>query len=189
MKEDFSADVLHWDQYNKYLKGLEETEQYQKALYVLMQQRTGYRYQDVGQITPNMIHRGSELAIKEFKTKKQRKVQIPELVTSQAMHYLSKLDIPGDCSILKGKMAKVHDITWMNRKMKIDKERFDLDINNFSTHSMRKGHGWRIFDKLGQDIKAILTVQKVYLHSNMSITVRYLKIDQHEVDQAVLNMD
>jgi site-specific recombinase XerD len=51
------------------------------------------------------------------------------------------------------------------------------------THMMRKTFANRLYERLGHDL---FKTQKALRHQNVNSTVRYLHVDQHEINQAIL---
>jgi site-specific recombinase XerD len=56
---------------------------------------------------------------------------------------------------------------------------------HFGTHSLRKTYGYHL-RRLGADI---VTLMKVFGHSSQSITLRYIGIEQEEIDEANLRLN
>ena len=69
-------------------------------------------------------------------------------------------------------------------RTKTDKwEKFELE--NVGTHTLRKTFGYHFY----QQTKNIVVLQEFYNHSDHSVTLKYIGINQEAVNKAVLNFD
>ena len=59
----------------------------------------------------------------------------------------------------------------------------ELGIDNVGTHTMRKTFGYKYYNKT----KDVGTLQKMFNHSSPAITLRYIGIEQAELDDALRN--
>jgi len=180
LEKDLSADPLMPETFPIYLKKLEADGDHQQALYVLIHVSTGLRYSDIQQITVRMI-KENLIIINEKKTGKITRRKFDESVWEKALVYLHHLDINDDSFIIKGKFSKTIHINTMNERLKRDKLRYDLPINNFSTHSFRKCFGRMVFMANGSGESAYFMLSAVFNHSSIAYTKRYLKITQEEL--------
>ena len=57
----------------------------------------------------------------------------------------------------KGEEGKAVSIQYINRTLKKWAVKYDLDIDNFSTHTFRKTFGRYVYDKGGQDERLLCT--------------------------------
>jgi integrase len=64
-------------------------------------------------------------------------------------------------------------------------KRVGIDPNRISTHSTRKTFAGRVYDKLGGDI---FKTQKALGHKDINSTVKYLAVDEKEIDDAILSI-
>ena len=79
----------------------------------------------------------------------------------------------------KGTVFSIQRINVIFKTLKI---RYDLTVQNFSTHSMRKTFGREIFNKSGVNAElALVKLSQLFNHSNPAITRRYLGIAKEEM--------
>jgi len=66
----------------------------------------------------------------------------------------------------------------------------DEEIKNISTHSLRKFYGRNILDDLGHSLETLRKIQRLYGHSSIDVTIRYLgyedEFDNHELSQITI---
>ena len=65
------------------------------------------------------------------------------------------------------------------------KKKYNLKIEHFSTHSMRKIFGLRVFSQAGTDAPmALMKLQTLFNHASPTITKRYLGITDSELESS-----
>lgn len=177
---DHSADPLMPDQIQKYINSLERDCQFQQALYVLIAVSTGLRYSDISRVSIGMVLR-NDIVLNEKKTGKLIRRELSATSHDTAVHYISKLDLGADQSILSGTKNSVIRSQRMNERLKKDKEKYGLEIKKFSTHSLRKGFARMLFHASGDSRTTLYMISKCLNHSDPTITEKYIKIDQEEL--------
>ena len=81
----------------------------------------------------------------------------------------------------KGK-NKVYSIQWINIVLKELKNKYNLKIDHFSTHSLRKTFGRQVYNMNGDNSElALVKLMELFNHSSVTITKRYLGLRQEEL--------
>jgi integrase len=84
------------------------------------------------------------------------------------------------CFLSKKKV--VYSIQRINVLLKEIKERYNLKIEHFSTHSFRKTFGRRVVEQAGDNSEmALIKLSELFNHSTPQITRRYLGLRQEEL--------
>ena len=66
--------------------------------------------------------------------------------------------------------------------MKYIKTKYGIRIEHFSTHTLRKTFGRKVFESAGEQAEmALVRLMELFNHSSVSITKRYLGIRQKEL--------
>ena len=69
--------------------------------------------------------------------------------------------------------------------MKYIKLKYGVRIGNFSTHTLRKTSGRRIFEQFGENAEvALVKWMELFNHSSVVITKRYLGLREEEIMEA-----
>ena len=111
----------------------------------------------------------------EKKTGKRREVKINREFQKhikdcyQALH-IEDMDEPCFLST-KG---KPYSVQWINLVFKELKDLYNLKIDHFSTHSLRKTFGRKVFESSDNAELALVKLMELFNHSSVSITKRYL---------------
>jgi site-specific recombinase XerC len=61
------------------------------------------------------------------------------------------------------------------------KDHYNLKIKHFSTHSLRKTFGRKVFESSDNAELALVKLMELFNHSSVSITKRYLGLRQEEI--------
>jgi integrase len=71
----------------------------------------------------------------------------------------------------------------INRHLKAIKQRYNLDIEHFSSHSLRKTFGRKVVDSAGEHSEmALIKLSEIFNHSSPMITRRYLGLRAEELE-------
>ena len=118
------------------------------------------------------------LKITEKKTKKKRRICLNSKLKSIIDKYvINKKDTEPLFVSLKGQ-ARLDRISAYRLLRKAGKKA-NLNIN-IGTHTLRKTFGYHYYKKY----KDVVMLQKILNHSNPAITLRYIGIEQEEIDNS-----
>lgn len=139
---------------------------------------TGLRIQDILKLKVKDFQ-GDYLVLHEMKTGKRKIQKLTPVLQRELKKYIEGMDkqdylFPSRQG--KGKPIK-RDMAY-----KIMREAADeLDLIDIGTHTLRKTFGYQLYRKT----KDITLVQKLLNHSDKSITMRYIGMDQDMMDAAM----
>ena len=74
-----------------------------------------------------------------------------------------------------------NSIQWINIVLKELKNKYNLKIDHFSTHSLRKTFGRKVFESSENAELALVKLMELFNHSSVTITKRYLGLRQEEL--------
>ena len=143
---------------------------------------TGLRISDLLKLRARDVQ-GKHIVLVEKKTKKRKQMPV-----NPAMQRLFK-------SYTRGKDGRVH--LFQSRKgtnqplgrsgaySVLRKAAEIVGIPHIGTHTLRKTFGYHMY----KSNKDIATLMKIYNHTNPAVTLRYIGIDQDEMDSAVNNLE
>jgi site-specific recombinase XerD len=83
--------------------------------------------------------------------------------------------------IFSNKGDKPITVQFINRKLKEFKDIYELDIDNFSTHTFRKTFGRYVYDQNNHSAESLLLLNQILNHSNLNVTKRYIGITAEEI--------
>jgi integrase len=121
--------------------------------------------------------------ITEKKTGKKRTIRINSDFQKHIKDCYSALKIKDSnqyCFISRKKT--VYSIQRVNVKFKEIRSKYNLKIEHFSTHSLRKNFGRKVIENAGENSEmALIKLSELFNHSSPQITRRYLGIRQEEL--------
>lgn len=185
-----TSDYLSYDEYKRLVHCLETDKNYRGELYAIISFCTALRTSDVRKLPWNKVL-AQGFDVTEQKTRKSKHVKINGKVHDKIVFLYKKLGKPDINSLvfLNKKTNKQISSQYVNRVMKTWKEKYNLDVDNFSTHSFRKSFGRWFYNQKGQTDHALMLLSKYFQHSSPEITRVYIGLDQQEIDEMFNEID
>jgi integrase len=180
-----TADYLSWDQNLNLIRKLYNDGDYKLSLLIAVGSFWGLRISDILKLKWNDILDKDIFVLVEKKTQKLREIRINTQLKKH-IHECYKQIKPYsiDKEIFLSQKNSVYSIQWLNKIFKTIKIRYNLRIDNFSTHTMRKTFGREVFSKAGTNAEiAIMRLSLLFNHSSVMVTRRYLGISREELLQ------
>lgn len=180
-----TSDYLQWDSATSLVRKLYRDKNYRISLLVGCGIFFGLRISDLLQLTWEMLlDKDAKFVITEKKTGKRREVRINKEFQKHIKDCYTALNIQNlnELCFLSGK-NKVYSIQWINIVFKELKSKYNLKIDHFSTHSLRKTFGRKVFESSENAELALVKLMELFYHSSVSITKRYLGLRQEEILQ------
>ena len=180
-----TSDYLHWDSATTLVRKLYRDRNYRISLLIGCGIFFGLRISDLLRLNWNMLlNKEAKFVMIEKKTGKRREVKInrefqKHIRDCRAALHIEDMDEPCFLST-KG---KPYSVQWINLVFKELKDLYDLKIDHFSTHSLRKTFGRKVFESSDNAELALVKLMELFNHSSVSITKRYLGLKQEEILQ------
>ena len=179
------SDHLSYEEYLRLLDCLHKDKLYKWEMYAMLSFCTACRASDVTQFRWRDIMNVSYICITEKKTKKTREVLINPSVQKK-FHELYELLGRPDMKdyVLPNSASGDTPITiqHINRKLKVFKYTYHLDIQHFSTHTFRKTFGRYVYDSNNHSAESLLLLNTILNHSDINVTKTYIGITQDEIN-------
>jgi len=150
------------------------------GLYIIVAINTGLRIGDIINFSSKELsNRGKKF--REEKTEKAKTVVFNDAIQN-ALSTFELTDEP----VFKSQKGTVFTRQQINRKIK---KHFKQPSNkNYSSHSLRKSFGRRVYENNNQSEHALMTLSELYNHSSLKITRGYLDITQEELNDVYMNL-
>ena len=143
-----TSDYLHWDSATTLVRKLYRDRNYRISLLIGCGIFFGLRISDLLRLNWNMLlNKEAKFIMIEKKTGKRREVKINREFQKhikdcyQALH-IDNMDEPCFLSTKR----KPYSVQWINLVFKELKDYYNLKIDHFSTHSLRKTFGRKVFE-------------------------------------------
>ena len=180
-----TSDYLQWDSATSLVRKLYRDKNYRISLLIGCGIFFGLRISDLLRLTwQKLLDKDAKFVITEKKTGKRREVRINKEFQKHIKDCYTALNIQNlnELCFLSGK-NKVYSIQWVNIVFKELKSKYNLKIDHFSTHSLRKTFGRKVFESSENAELALVKLMELFNHSSVSITKRYLGLRQEEILQ------
>lgn len=180
-----TADYLAWDHNLILIRKLFDDGEYKMSLLISMGSFWGLRISDLLRLTWEDVLDKNKFLIEEKKTSKIREIRINDQLQRHIRDcYLKIKSFNSENFIFTSQKGSVYSIQRINVIFKTLKLRYNLRVQNFSTHSMRKTFGREVFNKSGTNAElALVKLSQLFNHSNIATTRRYLGIAKEEMMQ------
>lgn len=190
MKQEFheyrTSNPLEWDTMLSLVRKLYRDGDYRMSLLIGCGSFFGLRISDLLQISWSMVLNDEKFVVYEKKTGKRRVVKINKGFQKHIKACYDALHIENEdekCFLSRKKM--VYSTQRINILFKEIKTKYNLKIDHFSTHTMRKTFGLRVFTQAGTDAPmALMRLQTLFNHASPTITKRYLGITDSELESS-----
>jgi len=143
----------------------------------------GLRISDLRTLRWSMLLKEGMFQLQEKKTNKYRKIKINSDFQKHIRDCYQALGIsnPEEHCFLSSKKV-VYSTQRINVLLKEIKHKYNLKIENFSTHTMRKTFGRKVVEMANQNAEvALIKLMELFNHSSVAITKRYLGLRQEEL--------
>lgn len=149
-------------------------------LLFVMGTNTGLRVSDILALDVEDVRNRDFIDIVEKKTGKHKKFPLNEKIKNMVQDYTinKKEEDPLFKTIYENRMDRTYAYRVVNRACK------KIGIQEpVGTHTMRKTFGYHHYHKF----KDVALLQKIFNHYSPSVTLRYIGIDQEEINNSYLN--
>ena len=187
MKKEFheyrTSNAMDWDTMLSLVRKLYRDGDYRLSLLIGCSSFFGTRISDTLSLTWSMLLNGEKFTIYEKKTGKRRVIKINKGFQKHIKACYDALHITNEdekCFLSKKKM--VYSTQRINILLKEIKKKYNVRIEHFSTHSLRKCWALKVYLESGND--ASLALQKLSLmmnHASVSATRTYLGITESQM--------
>ena len=187
MKQEFheyrTSNAMEWDTMLSLVRKLYRDGDYRMSLLIGCGAFFGLRISDTLSLTWSMLLNDDKFVIYEKKTNKRRVVKINKGFQKHIKDCYDALHITNEdekCFLSRKKM--VYSTQRINILLKEIKKKYNLKIEHFSTHSLRKCWALKVYKESGND--ASLALQKLSLmmnHASVSVTRTYLGITESQL--------
>lgn len=178
-----TSDYLQWDSATTLVRKLYRDKNYRISLLIGCGIFFGLRISDLLRLTWNMLlNSEAKFVLIEKKTGKRREVKINKEFQKHIKDCHEALQIENmDEPCFLSTKGKPYSVQWINLVLKELKDHYNLKIKHFSTHSLRKTFGRKVFESSDNAELTLVKLMELFNHSSVSITKRYLGLRQEEI--------
>jgi len=180
-----TSDYLQWSDMTNLTRRLFDDGKPTLSLLIACGCFFGLRISDLLSLQWLQLLAGDNFEIVEKKTGKHRTIRTnPQLQKHIKSCHKAIAPASLESPCFMSQKNTVYSIQRLNIILKELKYKYRLNIDNISTHTLRKTFGRRIYDLAGTNSEhALVMLSEIYNHSNTNITRKYLGIKQQEIFQ------
>lgn len=178
-----TADYIEWNTMLNLIRKLYKDGDYTMSLFIGCGCFFGLRVSDLRKLTWKMLLENETFTLTEKKTSKLRTIK----VNTDFRYHIEKCktalcieDMDSPCFLSRKKV--VLSTQRINVRLKEIKRHYNLKVENFSCHSLRKAFGRRVFEQSGENAQlALVKLSELFNHSSVAITKIYLGLREKEL--------
>lgn len=177
-----TADYLQWTEAMTLVKKMYRDKLYRDSILIATGCMTGLRISDILRLTYADILDNDILTINEKKTGKRREIPLRVDYKKHVENCFKAMKLSDTSKpMFLSYQGSVITIQMVNKTLHGLKDRYHLNIDHFTSHTLRKTFARRIYDTAKDREYALIKLSSVLGHSNCSITRRYLGIKREEI--------
>ena len=179
-----TAQPLENADYYRLIEYLERDKQYRWALFCIIACTMGLRVSDVKNLTWAAILSGDLYFVDEIKTGKQRRVKINDSVRRKYLEYYDRMGRPelNQLVFLSKRTGRAYTTQAINYHLRRYKEKYELPVNRFSSHSFRKTLGKKVYEDHGKTEYGLMIVNRTFKHRDLQTTERYIGVSNNDME-------
>lgn len=181
-----TSDYVEWDTMLTLIHKLYRNQEYRMSLLIGCGSFFGLRISDLLTLTWSMLLDSDSFIIIEKKTKKRREIKVNYGFQKHILDCYKKLNIKDKnekCFI--SRKRTVYSVQRINNLFKEIKVKYNLKVEHFSTHSMRKTFGRKIVEASKENSEfALIKLAELFNHADVQTTRRYLGLRSEELLEA-----
>ena len=143
----------------------------------------GIRISDILNIKVKDIKNKDNLKLREIKTGKEKLMPIPAHLKKEIIYYIDNKTMQDDEYLFKSRTKKIKPISRVQAYKILQNVAKKYNLENIGTHTLRKTFGYHFY-KRTNDVALLMTILN---HSDPSITLRYIGIEQDNVNKSLKN--
>lgn len=178
-----TSDFLEWNTMLNLVRKLYKDGNYKISLLIACGSFFGLRISDLLTLTWEQLLQSDTFELIEKKTGKKRIVKINSKLQEHIQYCYDKIspvNISSPCFMSQKNC--VYSIQRVNVILKEVKLKYNLKINNFSSHSFRKSFGRAVYNNAGDNSEmALVKLSELFNHSDVKTTRKYLGLRQEEL--------
>lgn len=178
-----TSDFIEWDTMLNLVRNLFNDGNYQMSLLISLGSFWGLRISDILSLTWNQILNTEQLEIHERKTGKRREIKINMQLQKHIVECYNAIqprNIESKCFL--SQKGTVFSVQRINVILKELKTKYNIKIDHFSTHSLRKTFGRAVYNNSENNAEfALVKLSELFNHSDVRTTRKYLGLRNDEL--------
>lgn len=191
-----AASYIEWSEMKRVVEELKRFNKPAKtrmALLIFLGSSIALRISDLKRLAWGDLLKNGEVVdfirVRERKTHKLRKISVNQSTKDQIKEAYVALGAPDlEDFIFCNRKGQPWSTRYCDAEMSRINVRHGLNVETFSTHSLRKTFSRRVLARRPNDPLAMVLLQEILNHSSMAVTRRYIGIRQEEIESVYLDL-
>lgn len=178
-----TSDYLPFDEYQRLVKCLDDDGQYLWCTYCILSFCLALRISDVLKLTWNDVLDKRSITLREKKTGKVKTIPIGSNTSEHLSKLYAKMKRPNRYKyiFLNPETKKVYTRQRINQLLKELKDKYQIQVGNFSSHTFRKTFGRYVYNKMGRTEEALVILNQIFKHHSIQTTMIYIGLRSNEI--------
>ena len=183
---------MDWNAMLGLLQRLKQDGKYREHLLIATGCYFGLRANDLLNLKWQDVLNMDEVKIRESKTGKVRSITVNTNLAASFRMVSNELTKKGTLKsedfLFSNRNGGKLSIQYVNRILHQVFSRYNVKIQNGSTHTLRKTFGKRVWEMDGKSERALIYLSQIFNHSNSQVTRRYIGIVQDDISNIYLGL-
>lgn len=187
-----TADYLDYQVFKDLIAKLDNDGKHQWSTYCMLSFCLALRASDVRKLKWGDVLNKRMCTVTEKKTQKTKNIPIGIKTMERVSEMYAIAGYPrlGDYIFSSERsQGKPISIQYINRLMKDWKDRYNIPINNFSTHTFRKTFGHYFYEQHENKSQALVELMKIFKHGSVQTTMIYIGLIDDNIYSVLSNID
>lgn len=182
-----TAEPLSFEDFNRLITALEQEKEYRWQLFCIVSFYFALRITDVRNLRWSDILNKNEVILIEHKTRKKpkpRRIPVKKEIRNMISKIYSNLNCPDTNQLIlfNSRNQAAYSIAHINESMRKFRDRYNIPIRNFSSHSFRKTFGRYVYEINNRSAESLILLNAIFRHSSLEITKVYIGLRQDEIN-------
>ncbi len=179
------SEALEFDDFLRLIDGLHANGEYRWEMFCLISCTLALRISDVLNLQWKDLLNKDHCTVTEIKTGKTRQIPLEPNNYARVVEIHSLMGEPNkeEYVFTNPQTGSVYTPQRINQILKEFRFRYNMPIQNFSSHTFRKTFGRRVYTVRGKTHDSIVKINRVFQHKSIGTTLLYLGIYQEEVNE------
>ena len=141
------------------------------------------RISDVLKLTLAEVLDKREVTVTEKKTGKTKTIPIGSNTSEHLSELYKKLKKPNTHRyiFINNETQKVYTRQRINQILKELKEKYNIKVGNFSSHTFRKTFGRYVYNKMGRTEESLVILNQIFRYTSIATTKIYIGLRSNEI--------
>ena len=178
-----TSDYLPFEEYQRLVKSLEDDGKYLWCTYCILSFCLALRISDVLKLTWSEVLNRREITVQEKKTGKVKTIPIGSNTSEHLAELYKKMKKPNAHRyiFINNRTNKIYTRQYIDRMLKGLKEKYNIKVGNFSSHTFRKTFGRYVYNKMGRTEESLVILNQIFKHQSIQTTKIYIGLRSNEI--------